>query len=195
MGKFKIQKADYVNSGYNYNSPIGGTGGSVSFNGNQLQPWANIDGQEGWASILAQRGRSKFLVVLSATIGDESILEGSSYQIASLGTTDWKALGCQDPYVGKVFTAQKSGSGLTTNGTARRVGICELADGGEGAYVGKMHLGVHNYATNTDFKASRITNNKVYDFAGHAYSWSFTDVHTAYAAETNVVTIRSQYRA
>lgn len=63
MAKFKIQKSDTVNSGFDNGSSIGGTGGLTSISGNQIQVKAYpTGGSAGNASILRSKGLKKFLV-------------------------------------------------------------------------------------------------------------------------------------
>ena len=63
MAKFKIQKSATVNVGFDSTAVIGGTGGLTSISGNQIQVKAYpVGGSAANASILRQKGKSKFLV-------------------------------------------------------------------------------------------------------------------------------------
>lgn len=82
------------------------------------------------SSIVRQKGSRRFLVAgTNNTIQDESIAAGQAYMIASVGNTDWAALGA-DPTAGQydIFTASKDGTGLTTNGEVYPVATCLLVN-------------------------------------------------------------------
>lgn len=82
------------------------------------------------SSIVRQKGSKKFLVVANNNvIQDESIAIGQAYMIATVGNTDWQALGA-DPTAAQddIFTALKDGTGLTTTGEVYAVGTCLLVD-------------------------------------------------------------------
>lgn len=84
----------------------------------------------GNGSIVRQKGSRRFLVAgTTDTIQDESIAAGQAYMIASVGNTDWAALGA-DPTAGQydIFTASKNGTGLTTNGEVYPVATCLLVN-------------------------------------------------------------------
>ena len=82
------------------------------------------------SSIVRQKGSRRFLVAgTNNTIQDESIAAGQAYMIATVGNTDWAALGA-DPTAAQydIFTASKDGTGLTTNGEVYPVATCLLVD-------------------------------------------------------------------
>lgn len=82
------------------------------------------------SSIVRQKGSRRFLVAgTSNTIQDESIAAGQAYMIATVGNTNWAALGA-DPTAAQydIFTASKDGTGLTTNGEVYPVATCLLVD-------------------------------------------------------------------
>ena len=82
------------------------------------------------SSIVRQKGSKRFLVAgTNNTIQDESIATGQAYMIASVGNTDWAALGADPTAVQyDIFTALKDGTGLTTNGEVYPVATCLLVN-------------------------------------------------------------------
>ena len=82
------------------------------------------------SSIVRQKGSRKFLVVANNNvIQDESIAAGQAYMIATLGDTDWQALGADATATqDDIFTALKDGTGLTTTGEVYAVATCVLVD-------------------------------------------------------------------
>ena len=116
-------------------------------------------------AIIRQKGSRKFMVVDYTTVQDENLRPGNAYMIASLGTTDWQALGAPiGAIVGTIFTCTVSGSGLTTSGTAYLVGTCVLKDGGSPT-VGNMCITM-SIADSTPTYISKLTNKFVQDFNG-----------------------------
>ena len=85
---------------------------------------ANVNGQQGSAHIITQKGTYKYLVSGEDSVNAGSFTPGSSYQIISLGNTNWTAIGAGvNPQVGQVFTATGAGAGT---GTASDAGQCVL---------------------------------------------------------------------
>ena len=116
-------------------------------------------------AVIRQKGNRKFLVVDYTTIQDEDLLPGNAYMIASLGTTDWQALGAPaGAIVGTIFTCTVSGSGLTTTGTAYLVGQCVL-DNTTSPTVGNMAI-TFSYGDSAAMYVSKLTNRFLQDFAG-----------------------------
>ena len=97
MAKFKIQKSATVNVGFDSTAVIGGTGGLNSISGNQIQVKAYpTGGSAGNASILRQKGKSKFLVtdgtytdvctLVDKTVGSLAVKEMSITATPSAGS-------------------------------------------------------------------------------------------------------------
>ena len=63
--------------------------------------------------LIRQKGSHKFLVAATgAAIADESFVVGQAYQVSTLGTTNWAAVGAGTGVaVGDIFTATAAGSG------------------------------------------------------------------------------------
>jgi hypothetical protein len=118
-------------------------------------------------AIIRQKGAHKFMVVDYTTIQDENLRPGNAYMIASLGTTDWQALGAPaGAIVGTIFTCTVSGSGLTTTGNAYLVGTCVLKAQAVGSLtVGNMSITM-SIADSTPTYISKLTNKFVQDFNG-----------------------------
>ena len=73
---------------------------------------ANVNGAQGAAYIITQKGTTKYLVSGENTVNAGSFTVGYSYQILVLGNTNWTAIGAPaTPTVGTVFTATGVGSG------------------------------------------------------------------------------------
>ena len=119
-------------------------------------------------AIIRQKGARKFMVVDYTSVADENVRPGNAYMIASLGTTDWQALGAPDgAIVGTIFTCTVSGSGLTTNGTAYLVGTCLLKAEAIGSLTaGNMSITMAVGGDSTAVFVSKLTNKFVQDFNG-----------------------------
>jgi len=119
---------------------------------------ANINGVEGAAYIITQKGTTKYLVTDASSVSAGSFTVGYSYRILSVGDTDWTAIGGPAvPVVGTVFTATDVGSGT---GTATAVAQCNLVAGGT------INSGEMNMVFNADgsaIYASRLTNKYIWD--------------------------------
>jgi hypothetical protein len=117
--------------------------------------------------LIRQKGSHKFLVAATgATINDEDMLVGQAYQIASLGTTNWQAVGAgSDVAVGDIFTCTADvGAGT---GTVYAVGQCVLSNTATPT-AGNMSI---QYSTGDSAAvfASYITNKWVRDWNGMTY--------------------------
>jgi len=123
---------------------------------------ANVNGQQGSAYIITQKGTYKYLVSGEDSVYANSLTQGFSYQITNLGTgTNWTALGAgNNPTVGKVFTCtQPIGTG-TGNGTASDAGQCVLVANST-INAGQMNM-VFN-ANGGSAYATRLTNKYIWD--------------------------------
>ena len=117
--------------------------------------------------LIRQKGSHKFLVAATgATIADEDMLVGQAYQIASLGTTNWQAVGAgSDVAVGDIFTCTADAGAGT--GTLYAVGQCVLSDTATPA-AGNMSIS-YSVADSAAVFASYITNKWVRDWTGMTY--------------------------
>jgi hypothetical protein len=142
---------------------------------------ANINGQQGSAYIITQKGQTKYLVSGEDSVTAGSFTVGFSYQILTLGTTNWTAIGAGvNPQVGAVFTATGVGSGT---GTASDCGQATLiADISANLVAGQMNM-AFNTNGNTVF-ASRLTNKYIWDSSNTRYAVNFF-----VAGETTAVTL------
>jgi len=119
---------------------------------------ANVNGQQGAAYIITQKGATKYLVSGENSVNAGSFTPGFSYQILSLGNTNWTAIGAGiNPQVGQVFTATGAGSG---SGTASDCGQCTLVTT-NAISSGQMYI-TFNANGNTSY-ASRLTNKYIFD--------------------------------
>ena len=119
---------------------------------------ANVNGQQGAAYIITQKGQTKYLVAGEDSVNAGSFTVGYSYQITSLGTTNWTAIGAGvNPQVGGIFTATGVGSG---SGTATDCGQCSLVTSGTLA-SGQMNM-VFDVDGGVQY-ASRLTNKFIWD--------------------------------
>ena len=112
-----------------------------------ILPQVNISTADGSSTgagngrIIRQKGAHKFLVAyVDSTTADGSFIVGQAYQVASLGTTNWAAVGAgtDTPALGDIFTATAASSG--GNGTAYPVGVCVLSNTGSPT-AGYMSIG------------------------------------------------------
>jgi hypothetical protein len=116
--------------------------------------------------LIRQKGSHKFLVAATgAAIADESFLVGQAYQVSTVGTTDWAAVGAGTGVaVGDIFTATAAGSGT---GEAYIVGQCVLSDTATPT-AGNMSIQYSTGDSSAVF-ASYITNKWVRDWTGMTY--------------------------
>jgi len=123
-----------------------------------VQITANVNGQQGTAHIITQKGQSKYLVSGENSVNAGSFTPGFSYQILQLGNTNWTAIGAGiNPQVGQVFTATGAGSG---SGTASDAGQCQLV-ASPTLSSGQMNIGFE--IGGGQIFASRLTNKYIWD--------------------------------
>jgi hypothetical protein len=147
---------------------------------------ANINGVEGAAYIITQKGTTKYLVTDASSVSAGSFTIGYSYRILSVGDTDWTAIGGPAvPVVGTVFTATGVGSGT---GTATAVAQCNLVAGGT-INSGEMNM-VFN-ADGSSIYASRLTNKYIWDNTAAPTGPVRYAVNFFVAGETTAVTLGS----
>lgn len=144
----------------------------------------------GAASIIRQKGARKYMVAMNATIAPSAVVVGASYQIVSLGNTNWAAMGAgKNPAVGEVFYCMKVGSGT---GTVSLVGTCVLQNLAAPT-VGCMSIGYTVGATSNTTYVSKLTNKWLYDFiagqtggnsnANNVWNWDDIQQDTRYVAD------------
>jgi len=134
--------------------------------------------------LIRQKGAHKFLVayVASAT-NDEDFIVGQAYSIASVGSTNWAAVGAGSGTVavGDIFTATAAGAGT---GTAYPVGICVLANDGTPT-AGYMCI-EYSVGDSSAVYASYITNKWIRDWNGMTYqNYSPTNAGTNVQSNEN----------
>jgi hypothetical protein len=122
---------------------------------------ANVNGQQGTAHIITQKGTTKYLVSGENSVSAGSFTPGFSYQIINLGTTtDWTAIGAGvNPQVGQVFTATGAGSG---DGAASDAGQCQLI---ANATINSGQMNMIFSTNGGQTYATRLTNKYIYDSA------------------------------
>jgi len=119
---------------------------------------ANVNGQQGAAYIITQKGQTKYLVSGENSVTAGSFTPGFSYQILSLGNTNFTAIGAGiNPQVGQVFTATGAGSG---SGTASDCGQCTLV---AGATINSGQMNMVFNANGSSIYATRLTNKYIWD--------------------------------
>jgi len=142
---------------------------------------ANVNGQQGSAYIITQKGTTKYLVSGENSVNAGSFTPGFSYQILSLGNTNWTAIGAGiNPTVGQVFTATGAGTGT---GTASDAGQCQLV---ANATINSGQMNMVFSANGGSVYASRLTNKFIYDAAGGRFAVNFF-----VAGDTNAATINN----
>ena len=116
--------------------------------------------------IIRQKGSHKFLVAATgAAIADESFVAGQAYQVSTVGTTDWAAVGAGTGVaLGDIFTATAAGAGT---GEAYIVGQCVLSNTATPT-AGDMSIS-YSVADSAAVFASYITNKWVRDWTGMTY--------------------------
>ena len=113
--------------------------------------------------IVRQKGSHKFLVAYTGGTYalSSGLIVGQTYQIVSLGTSDWSGLMSGTAAVGRIFTALAAGAG---NGTVYPVGQCVLSNTGTPA-AGYMSIS-YSVGDSSAVYASYITNKWVRDWNG-----------------------------
>ena len=144
---------------------------------------ANVNGQQGAAYIITQKGTTKYLVSGENSVNAGSFTAGFSYQILSLGDTDWTAIGGPiTPAVGAVFTATGVGSGT---GTASDCGQCSLI---ANATINSGEMNMVFNADGSSIYATRLTNKYIWDNSTPPVRYA---VNFFVAGETTAVTLGS----
>lgn len=138
------------------------------------------DSQYRSAFIIRQKANIKYLVAAPVAIQDEDIVAGQTYYINDPSNTNWKALGGPvNAQAGDVFTATKSGAGLTTNGVVYIAGVCTLVNDSTPP-VGFMSISLE-YGDSTSVNISKLTNKFALDYASPPVRYAvnfFTDEGT-----------------
>lgn len=124
--------------------------------------------------LIRQKGSHKFLVAATgAAIADESFVVGQAYQVSTLGTTNWAAVGAGTGVaVGDIFTATAAGSGT---GEAYIVGQCVLANNATPS-AGFMAI-QYSVGDSSAVYASYVTNKWIRDWNGMTVG-SYSDSNT-----------------
>jgi hypothetical protein len=142
---------------------------------------ANVNGQQGAAYIITQKGATKYLVSGENSVSAGSFTPGFSYQILSLGDTDFTAIGAGiNPQVGEVFTATGAGSGT---GTASDCGQCQLVANAT-INSGEMNMVFSSNGGST--YATRLTNKYIWDNSNPPVRYA---VNFFVSGETTAVTL------
>jgi hypothetical protein len=113
--------------------------------------------------IIRQKGAHKFLVAYTGGTYalSSGLIVGQSYQIVSLGTSDWSTILSGTAAVGRIFTALAAGAG---NGTVYPVGQCVLSNTATPS-AGNMSIS-YSVGDSAAVYASYITNKWVRDWNG-----------------------------
>jgi hypothetical protein len=116
--------------------------------------------------IIRQKGSHKFLVAYTGgTVAlSTGLIVGQTYQVVSLGTSDWTTLMSGTAAVGRIFTALAVGAG---NGTVYPVGQCVLSNTGTPS-AGNMSI-AYSVGDSSAVYASYITNKWIRDWNGMTY--------------------------
>ena len=127
--------------------------------------------------ILRQKGAHKFLVATNTAIDPANAVVGVSVRIASLGDTDWVAMGAPvGAAVGTIFLVTAA-AGAGTTGTCQEVGVCVL-DNDATPPGGSMAIGF-SVGDSTITYISKLTNKWLLDWTGgndYGYSSVVNDV-------------------
>jgi len=144
---------------------------------------ANVNGQQGAAYIITQKGTYKYLVSGEDSVNAGSFTPGFSYQITSLGNTNWTAIGAGiNPQVGDVFTATGAGSG---SGTASDCGQCQLV---ANATITSGQMNMVFSANGGQTYATRLTNKYIWDSSTPPNRYA---VNFFVSGETTAITLGS----
>jgi hypothetical protein len=130
--------------------------------------------------ILRQKGAHKFLVATNTAIDPANAVVGVSVRIASLGDTNWVAMGAPvGAAVGTIFLVTAAAAASTT-GTCQEVGVCVLDNDATPA-GGNMAIGF-SVGDSTITYISKLTNKWLLDWTGgndYGYASVVNDVRYA----------------
>ena len=201
MAKFKIQKDTAVNSGFSSTGVIGGTGGLTSISGTQIRPNVYVTGGSAtFGSILAQKGKSKFLVTDGTYTGQCTLVNIPAANLSagqmSIGVDTATAVGNANSFVGGATTyayvtfATSTLAGVSTPAAGqyiRGTGLtgnviissysANTTTGLANANVAFNSQTVSNVAATTFFIggfAARLSNKFVTDFDSNKWQWTTT---------------------
>jgi hypothetical protein len=197
MAKFKIQKDTAVNSGFDSSAVIGGTGGLTTISGTQIRPNVYVTGgSTTYGSILAQKGKSKFLVTDGTYTGQCTLVNIPAASLSagqmSIGVDTATAVGNANSFVGGATTyayvtfATTTLAGVSTpaagqyvrgTGLSGNVIISSyaVANGLANANVAFSSQTVSNVAATTFYiggYAARLSNKFVTDFDNNKWAWT-----------------------
>lgn len=114
--------------------------------------------------IIRQKGSHKFLVATNTAIDPANAVVGVSVRIASLGDTNWLAMGAPvGASVGTIFLVTAA-AGAGTTGTCQEVGVCVL-DNDATPPGGSMAIGF-SVGDSTITYISKLTNKWLLDWTG-----------------------------
>jgi hypothetical protein len=138
---------------------VGGSNASIATSAYPVvKVTANVNGQQGTAHIITQKGTTKYLVSGENSVNAGSFTPGFSYQIIALGNTNWTAIGAGiNPQVGQVFTATGAGAG---SGTASDAGQCVLV---ANTTISSGQMNMLFNANGGSAYATRLTNKYIWD--------------------------------
>jgi hypothetical protein len=123
--------------------------------------------------ILRQKGAHKFLVATNTAIDPAAAAVGVSVRIASLGDTNWLAMGAPvGAAVGTIFQVTAA-SGPGTTGTCQEVGVCVLDNDATPA-AGFMAIGFSVGDSSITY-ISKLTNKWLLDWTGGS-NYEYTSV-------------------
>jgi len=123
--------------------------------------------------ILRQKGAHKFLVATNTAIDPANAVVGVSVRIASLGNTNWVAMGAPvGAAVGTIFQVTVA-SGAGTSGTCQEVGVCVLDNDATPA-AGLMAIGFSVGDSSITY-ISKLTNKWLLDWTG-GNDYAFTSI-------------------
>lgn len=127
--------------------------------------------------ILRQKGAHKFLVATNTAIDPANAVVGVSVRIASLGNTNWRAMGAPvGAAVGTIFLVTAA-AGAGTTGTCQEVGVCVLENDATPP-GGSMAIGFSAGDSSITY-ISKLTNKWLLDWTGgndYGYSSVVNDV-------------------
>jgi len=168
--QFANVEVPVVPTGMTSSEFLGVVGGANALNGTSIASSAfpvvkiiaNVNGQQGNAYIITQKGQTKYLVSGEDSVYANNLTTGYSYQITNLGTgTNWTQLGAGvNPQPGQVFTCQLPLGSGTGNGTASDAGQCTLVTSNV-LTTGQMNMTFQS-GGNLVY-ASRLTNKYIFD--------------------------------
>lgn len=132
--------------------------------------------------ILRQKGAHKYLVATSTAIDPANAVAGVSVRIATVGNTNWIAMGAPVGAAAGTIFLVTAASAAGSSGTCQEVGVCVL-DNDTTPAAGYMAI-IFSAGDSSDVCVSKLTNKWILDWTGGSdYAATSVVADARYAAD------------